>query len=104
MKTLPFCDDAEIDPDVIVQAHNALAYAMGTGQFDPFAVADSRTLKRREIGRRSIVREWEINDKLNEQIGGTDPMSLLRSLPFAFGLLNQYMCEHQEAGHSVFVV
>ena len=97
LSSLPFCDGANVaQTEAITEAQMFIAYAMSEkgGGFNPAALADAKTLIKRNIGRSAIVREYEVN----ELLAGTDPMSQLRKIPMALGLLNQYLCPVAVAG------
>lgn len=90
LSSLPFCDDDPAQTPQITEAQLFIAYSMsnGGGGFNPTAIAGDRILIKEELGREAIVEEYQVNELLS----GTDPMSLLRSMPMAFGLLSKYLC------------
>ncbi len=90
LDSLPFCDDVDLDADVVVEGQCFLAYAMSTegGLFDPFAIADPKTLIEKGIGRNAVSKKWQVNDDLNDHT----PISNLKTVPMAFGVLKNYMC------------
>lgn len=90
ISTLPFCDDAVIDDAKIIEAQCFVAYSISAngGGFDPAALVAAKTLTKSGLGRGAIVDEW----KVNESLMGTDPMSLLKSMPLVYGMLRSYMC------------
>ena len=95
MKTLPFCDNAVVDDETMVEAQCFIAYSISItgGGFNPAAIAEAKTLTKSGLGRSAIVDEW----KVNEALIGTDPVSLLKSLPLAYGLLKSYICDHGDS-------
>jgi len=90
LKSLPFCNADQGDTDETKEAQFFIAYAMSEegGGFNFTAPVDPRTLKKKEIGRNAIVKEWETNDLLV----GTDPMSMLRRIPMALASINGLLC------------
>lgn len=90
VQTLPFCADAEVDQDRFAEGQCFIAYAMSQagGGFNPAAVAEAKTLVKKGLGRSAITKEWAVNQDLI----GTDPMSQLKSVPMAYGLLKTYLC------------
>ena len=89
-QTLPFCEGVEVDQDRFVEGQCFIAYAMSQagGGFNPAAVAEAKTLVKKGLGRSAITKEWAVNQDLI----GTDPMSQLKSVPMAYGLLKTYLC------------
>lgn len=85
--TLPLSESA--DSERVVEAQCFIAYAISEngGGFNPAAIAEAKTLVKSGLGRSAIVDEW----KINELLSGTDPLSLLRSIPLAYGLLKEYL-------------
>lgn len=95
LRTIPFCEDTDATDTAfiaaIVEAQGFIAYEMSNG-FNPVARTDGRDLKRKNIGRTAIEKEWFDKD---DSLKGTGPMALLKSMPLAYGLLEAYICEHQ---------
>jgi len=92
LSTLPFCEgfsNVSSSPEIL-EAQMFIAYAMSSagGGFSPVALADSRTVVEESIGRNALVEKYSINETLI----GTDPMSMLRSVPMALGLLDSLLC------------
>lgn len=89
LSTLPFRDVESIDAERVAEAQCFIAYSMSAngGGFDPSAIAEAKTLTKKGLGRGAITKEWTVNELLN----GTDPVSQLRAMPLAFGLLNNYL-------------
>ena len=87
--SLPFCDGVVQTPQ-ITQAQLFIAYAMSEegGSFNPAVMADNRTLIKENLGRSAIVEEFKVNDELM----GTDPFTLLKRIPMAYGLLAPFLC------------
>ena len=85
LSTIELCADGETD-----QAQCFIAYAMSAkgGGFNPVAVADDKTLTKKGIGRSAVLKEWEVNDDLS----GTDSLSMLKRIPMAYGLLKPLLC------------
>ena len=89
--TLPWCEDAEIDPEKILLAQALLIHAMsedGNG-FDPMAARGSPQLRRRNIGRTAVEREFF---EQSSEFSGSDPTSLLKTQPIPYGLLINWLC------------
>ena len=93
VETLSFC--SEPDADVLVKAQCFIAYAMSAngGGFNPSAIAESRTLIEKGLGSGAIVKKWSENAELI----GTDPKTLLKTVPSAYGLLKGYLCSNYGA-------
>lgn len=89
LSTLPFRDVESVDVDRVAEAQCFIAYSMSGngGGFDPSAITEAKTLTKKGLGRGAITKEWAVNELLN----GTDPISQLRAMPLAFGLLNNYL-------------
>lgn len=89
LSTLPFRDVESVDVDRVAEAQCFIAYSMSAngGGFDPSAIAEAKTLIKEGLGRGAMIEEYSINTMLS----GTDPISRLRSLPLAFGLLDKYL-------------
>lgn len=82
--TLDMCAEGETHV-----AQCFIAYAMRDGGgFDPVAVADDKTLIAKGLGRNAIAKEWQVNDSLT----GTEPLTLLKRVPMAYGLLRPLLC------------
>ena len=89
--TLPWCEDAEIDPEKLLLAQALLIHAMsedGNG-FDPMATRGSPQLRRRNIGRTAVEREFF---EQSSEFSGSDPISLLRTQSIPYGLLINWLC------------
>ena len=91
---LPWCPDAEIDQAKFIKAQAYLINAMANDGFNPLAVQDGQgALKRRNIGRTAIEKEWfDRPDNLN----GTSPIYLLRRLSLPYGMLINWLCPELE--------
>lgn len=98
LSTLPFCSSTDSD-DQIIEAQCFIAYSMSAngGGFNPAAIAEAKTLTKKGLGRGAITKEWAVNELLN----GTDPVSMLRAMPIAYGLLNGYLCRGGGGGYVV---
>lgn len=98
LSTLPFCSGTESDGQ-ITDAQCFIAYSMSStgGGFNPAAIAEAKTLTKKGLGRGAITKEWAVNELLS----GTDPVSMLRTMPIAYGLLNNYLCESRGGGYVV---
>lgn len=85
LSTVELCKEGETH-----EAQCFIAYAMSTngGGFNPATVADDRVLTKKGIGSGAIVKEWDVNSELS----GADPVSLLKRVPMAYGLLKPLMC------------
>ena len=96
LETIEFC--SEPDADVVVKAQCFIALAMDSngGGFSPTSVAEKTNLIEKGLGSGAIVKKWQINSDLV----GTDPKSLLKTVPAAYGLLKPSLC----SGYGAFVV
>jgi|GEM_PF-3641415 len=85
LSTIELCVEGATD-----QAQCFIAYAMSAngGGFNPAAVSDDKTLTKKGVGRSAIVKEWEVNDELS----GTDTLSMLKRIPMAYALLKPLLC------------
>ena len=107
MGTLPFCDGADtVQTPAMTQAQLFIAYAISSGAFNPSAVVSSTVLIEEDIGRSALVEKYAV---VNDALTGSDPMSLLQSMPMAYGLLSGSLCPTPDAttcgtGIGVFVV
>ena len=96
---LPWCPDAEIDQAKFIKAQAYLVWAMteAGGGFNPLSIQSGEQLKRRNIGRTAIEKEWFARpDNLN----GTSPIYLLRQLSMPYGLLINWLCPELEEATS----
>ena len=96
VETLSFC--SEVDAETLVKAQCFIAYAMSAngGGFSPSAIAETKNLIEKGLGSGAIVKKWEVNEDLN----GSDPLSLLKTVPAAYGLLKNSLC----GGYGAYVV
>ena len=83
--TVKFCSD--VDTGVFVQAQCFVIKAISEG-FSPSGVVDSKTLVGKGLGRSAIVKKWEVN----KDLVGTDSISMIKTIPMAYNLLKQFMC------------
>lgn len=101
LSTLPFCEGVTEDEtkiEVIAQAQSFIAYAMSEegGGLNPAAVSDTRITVTEELGRDAIVDEFEVNSELI----GADPVSFLKRVQIAYGLLRPLLCDGEQNGTS----
>ena len=84
ISTLEFCQEGSTVP-----GQCEIAYQIAIGAFDPSAATDGRSLTERSIGRNALVRQWSVNESLQ----GTEPVTFLRRIPLAYGMLKSLLCE-----------
>lgn len=89
LSTLPWRDAAQESTPVITDAQCFVAYSMSAegGRFNPSAKVDNVFLTKKKV--ETLEQQFEVNESLT----GTDAMSLLRSLPMAYGLLGEHLSE-----------
>lgn len=104
--SLPFCEDAEIDPAKLLQAQGFIAYAMSQagGGFNVVSsqstsVAGGRLIEK-NLGRSALVKRYEYSDDSSSSGGsGSEPLDVLKAMSkLAYGLLSGYMCPDGETG------
>lgn len=95
--TIDLCQEGETH---VAQCFIAYAMSAAGGGFNPAAVADDKTLVAKGLGRNAISKEWQVNDSLT----GTDPVTLLKRVPMAYGLLRPLLCSGADSGISNFEV
>lgn len=106
--SLPFCEDAEVDPDKLLQAQGLIAYALSTagGGFNivssPSTASAGGRLIERSIGRNALVRKFEYSDdSSSSSSNSSEPLEILKAMSkLAYGLLSGYMCPEGESNCS----
>lgn len=106
--SLPFCDDADIDPVKLLQAQGFIAYAMSQagGGFNVVSsqstsVAGGRLIEK-NLGRSALVKRYEYSDdSSSSSSNSSEPLEILKSMSkLAYGLLSGYMCPEGESNCS----
>jgi len=97
LRTIEICKEGETH-----EAQCEIAYRMSEegGAFNPGAVSDGKSLIKKGLGRNAVVKEWEVN----EELSGTDAISMLKRLPMAYGMLKPLLCQNQSGGITNFDV
>jgi len=92
LQTLPWCDSEQGDHASIKTAQCFIAYAMSAegGGFNPSARIDGLVVKSKAVG--TLEKEFMFNENVDS---GSSSISLLKSLPIAYGMLSPFLCESQ---------
>lgn len=85
LQTLPWKIKNQESTDSIIEAQCFIAISIYRDEFDPSARIEDMRVTKKKVD--TLEKHFEANDYLQ----GTDPVTLLRSMPIAYGLLYPYL-------------